>query len=444
MPERSICYNLEPYNIESANVESLTNFIKRLSEEHVIPPGAFLREFIPRYSNEESYEERNKTNTIYSNFTKGYAINSIGKKAENLSEILNILTGRDDLQNLTLLPLKTLIEISDIRTNLYWCPKCWESENGRYEKLVWNLKVVRVCTKHGCYLESICPSCKRKIKHLDTRTTRAGCNYCGKEIPNDLVPQQVEELELEYQKYIYLCLDFLIYEVFATQKGLEGENLYGNIKYLIENCMVGLSIKELAIKSNVNRHTIFSWLNGSKRISLETLLKLAFSLGVQFSEIYSLNLTDIKLIKILELKTTPISKLESKIDTSLKVDITEREVYLDKVINENSNPPQSLEEVTRSLGYKSIESLREHFPEKCSLISKRYKEYKRNLRENNEKAIENQIKNEVYKCFKTGVNPTIQHIEDIIGINGVFMAKRFRAFRRQTIEEIHKIKDQEL
>ena len=162
--KRSQLYGLEPMEKGTAYVECLTSYISRLAHAHNISLTNLMLGTIYPCIMETSKRNSFKTE-------EGKYINGIGKVAQRYVNILEELTNKSDLNQLTLMNWSAILNKSTL-INGYkrWCPICfsgWELKGSIvYEPLIWNLKDVKICNIHNLYLQEECPCCKSEYLTL--------------------------------------------------------------------------------------------------------------------------------------------------------------------------------------------------------------------------------------------------------------------------------------
>ncbi|MFJ8459745.1 TniQ family protein [Lysinibacillus xylanilyticus] len=374
-PERSICYPLEPMYKDSIDVESLTSYIQRISEAHTIAVSSLVKHLIfPTIYSDDTQEYTD--NKLYKSYYKSYSINGFNQQASFILHALRKLTGRKDLDDLTWLKIAPLLSQGDIKVSRHWCPACiyeQKNENIAYEKLIWSLNSVTLCLIHNCYLESICPFCKKENKQLDLYSVIGYCSKCKNWLGSNLViNNNTCEETTEWQKWVYKNVEeFMKSEM---KEFLNRDNILDAVSNLLTKNFnpTNNSIYNLANNIGFNRGVIAQWKKKSKKISFESLLILSFCVNVDIEKIlfkeneFSININKIR----------PIKKGFSDKKSFIRLSIEEKRIALYQYINSQEYPPLKLSDVTKQIGYKSNEPLRAFFPDECRLISARYKAYK--------------------------------------------------------------------
>lgn len=175
-------YNLEPIGQQTEMVEGLSSYLIRLAEAHSVTLGVLVSKKIAPAQNKQ-YLLKSASEGGNGFYNAGHELNGLGNLAEDWAQTLNILTERNDLENLTLVRLNEwLPDRGVLRTNLAWCPACLEewkmSQSEIYEPLLWNFQSVTHCINHKTLLTTECPNCKKMIQILSRKRRIGYCPNC--------------------------------------------------------------------------------------------------------------------------------------------------------------------------------------------------------------------------------------------------------------------------
>jgi len=158
--DHSILYHLEPIGLDTENVESLTSYLSRLSEAHCLPVKYLIDSIILPESNLTKSENLNNL-VFYKESSK--TINGVGIYAEEFITPLKKLTLRNELNYLTMLPLKNIIDNRGkglLKNKKEWCPYCYSEQINdfgiMYDLLQWSINLVNRCHKHKIKLQNQC------------------------------------------------------------------------------------------------------------------------------------------------------------------------------------------------------------------------------------------------------------------------------------------------
>lgn len=183
MPPRSALASLRPMGLGTPYRESLSSYYLQLAHMHHFSPKSLARGLIvPRI---KVGSERGTEDSFH--LWKLSLFNGIGVVPETWSKHLNDLTGRTDLMDLTLVPLRPYTHRQRLmRSDKRWCPLCLSeaAQEGRaYGQLLWEIAAVEACPKHGIKLVGQCscgglsPTSRQYFKYLS-----GYCNSCGRSL----------------------------------------------------------------------------------------------------------------------------------------------------------------------------------------------------------------------------------------------------------------------
>lgn len=117
-------YSLTPREIENGMCESLTSYIVRLSQEHNIMLGTLINKIIaPMLDNNYVLNSSIHGGNRFYDGTK--SLNGFDKSASEFTRVLELLTGRNDIKDITNLEVKELVSSRNLlKSRLAWCPLC--------------------------------------------------------------------------------------------------------------------------------------------------------------------------------------------------------------------------------------------------------------------------------------------------------------------------------
>lgn len=173
-------YRLEPEWTAGGQLESLSSYFVRLSAAHCVSPRTLLKHVVVPSA-------KSFSGALLPGFNAGFGapVNGLGPYAATFARTLNTLTGRDDLQQLTLRPLDSLLTFNGpglIGSRRRWCPYCLYEAASSAQPIVsplsWHLALYNVCPGHQLPLASACQNCLREQPIIPPISTYALCAYC--------------------------------------------------------------------------------------------------------------------------------------------------------------------------------------------------------------------------------------------------------------------------
>lgn len=215
----------------------------------------------------------------------GYTDNST-----ELVRVMEILTSRKDLTNLTLFKLKDFIPLRNLfKDSLSWCPNClrdWYSSGEIiYYPLIWYLKPIKICSKHNRFLLEECPNCNEKIDILRRQMIPGYCPYCSSLLAKDFLAEEIDSQEFCWYKFNYrniLCLlggDFNKLSIKQSKY-----NIYKQLNILNQELFLG-NVSNFAELYGVPKSTLRCWLKGENPPSLNNLLLICFKLNIDILDL---------------------------------------------------------------------------------------------------------------------------------------------------------------
>ena len=179
--EQSHLYSIAPAGESGERRESLTGYFVRLANEHCVPADRLAREVVDCCPDVGH-------GILYRHFFVGEArsMDGMGRYARAVSSALEALTGRRDLQNLTMMRWSDVLDPRSrtlLRDSRAWCPECLLEQVSRgeppYDHLVWRMRAVGWCGTHGRSLVDDCPSCGAKQPMISRFGLAGTCHLCG-------------------------------------------------------------------------------------------------------------------------------------------------------------------------------------------------------------------------------------------------------------------------
>jgi len=280
VPPRSELYCLAPIGVGSAQVEGLASYLMRLAEAHHVELGA-LMDLVGAYL-PDPCRCRVPALRIQRLCERWREMPSIEFTLKDWVWATEKLTLKTNLGLLTMLEWAELIDLSSVyRYERTWCPSCYEewaaAEQPIYEPLLWNVKEVRLCTRHLRPLRRECNYCCR-IQSTVLRSSRAGyCALCGSWLGavkgGDTLPRG---LDPERQKWAVLNIQTLASATADLSRRLRRWQLTARLR-AIERSNFRLFAKRPI-------YEIRAYLNGERPPSLALLLDLCWELEIGLSD----------------------------------------------------------------------------------------------------------------------------------------------------------------
>lgn len=348
IPHRTRLYNLQPEKTPEGLNEGLISYLVRLAREHCVRPRDLIRLVLA--------DDRPEISCLcYNSFYAGYAntINGLGKYATLFATRLNELTGRNDLDELTMLPWQSLIpEQSEnfIARRRRWCPACLAAGgNDAFAPMVWSLERYRCCIVHAVEMVDCCPHCQRPQSFIPSTPALSLCDYCGKNLASICMEKSKADTSVER----------LISQLMQHPECLKGRDLKAEFKaylcQLIDQAFAG-NRAAFCRSMSWNAWAVKGWINDSQRISFPKLLKL-YSLHTHYVAQFARQAAGAGEIDASQRARRPLLGNAAK---------TQIRRILDTELGASN--PRPLDGISKELGM-TRSALRYWFPEECSRLT---------------------------------------------------------------------------
>ena len=279
VPPRSRLYAVQPINIGTPFVESLSGYLARLAGAHAVSIGNLvLRELstlVPA-----PLVHSSEPNIFHGRF---YAMNSLGDPARKWVEALQAGTTQRDLHFLTLLPFADLLWPLDLfRRRRAWCGECYEDDRANaapvHERLIWALRSVGVCPRHQRALKEVCPNCSKRAKPITTFARPGHCSRCqawlgnGNSAGDRPNPTQVEIWSVGQVGALLASAPQLS---LTSLRSTFTTNFRAFVDYVAEG-----NKSAFGDAAKTSSETVGNLLNGSCQPRISTLLRISYHLRV--------------------------------------------------------------------------------------------------------------------------------------------------------------------
>jgi hypothetical protein len=414
---RSILYNIEPIGLGTGQVESLSSYLIRVAYEHNITVGHLFNKMVFPHMN-KNYLERS-SNYGGNRFYEGAkTINGYMENAIELVGILEKLTSRNDLSNLTLLKLKKFISLRNLlKDSLAWCPDCIENWiSGKkviYYPLIWLLKPIKICKEHNRFLIDRCHVCNRTVDILRRQMIPGYCPNCYSILSIDNERRRINQTEMNWEIFVYENMEDLLM-INPKQIDAQGfkRTFIKKLNFINEEYFKN-SIVSFSRYLNTPKSTLRCWLNGINFPSLDNVLKVCFKLNKNILDLLlkskklDANIFQINDKQVINNKTNHTRK-------PLNYDVIEKKL----IELSTMKTPLSMNSVAKILG-RDRRVLYRNFPDLCKQISKQYNDYIKERSEQRIDRLKEQIKTAFNQLTSKGIYPSRRKIEEKVNKIGV-------------------------
>ncbi|WNF22480.1 TniQ family protein [Mesobacillus jeotgali] len=482
---RSVFFGIEPIGLGTSYVESLSSYISRLAIYHNVPITILLNETIgPRL--ESTYLTDKFAKRLAPN--RYYLINGISSINREFINVLEKLTGRNDIEHLTFKNWEGIFSKNIVVKHKRWCPVCleeWRKESKPvYEPLIWLVSDIEKCEIHYSRLKEHCHNCGKKLAFIHRHSLVGHCQYCYQWLGESESSNKKEYLSKEELFLIEYYKKLL--ESGSKQTSFPSKSFICLVLPQIKESLKIGRVLDFAQFLDVRYHKLIDWMKNRHIPSPEALVSICQKLDCTIDELLSLSMeNDILNHKcitdqgVLRKKVTK-EKVYSSLLNEIKKDkprslgqicnelgVTSKYVYwnypiLGKKISDkylsfkNQQDIQvhnKIKEVLeKSLKKDEPESLikclddndisykiaKRHHPTLCQEISTRFSNY---ISENKRKRLEqtqSQILKVIYELNEEGIYPSVAKItQRNPGIDpNIFRQKVFNDFRKTTAIEL--------
>ncbi len=423
IPPRSRLYGLAPCAAGTVWGESLTSYIHRLGWVHGIAPRALVaQEIVPQLSNAQTFRSAPSLLSALCRGTGGAMnMNGTGSTALEWAKILEQLTTRSDLHLLTLHGwIGELSVQGQLRTAPVWCPGCYtewkHNEFPIYQPLLWTLKLVTRCPRHGRRLEERCPRCHKRQSVIAAKSTCPGeCTQCAAWLGTDEEPlsEQEQTDEIRWQEWTIHNLEELC--MTSVSSGSPQRKLFFSA---LTTCLEepgGYS--RLARLAGISRTLFYSWSSSDTKSyhctpSLESILKLCYACNVTPLQILGQDFASLK--RGLE-NAKPIQSPQLRQPVRCRRDQVDRLKCLELInaVLEGKEEPLGACQVAKRLGY-DVRQLYALFPEECKLLTERAKKYRKQRKDLQITQKCEEIRQAVKALHAQGIFPSYRKLKQLL------------------------------
>ncbi len=392
--------HLAPIGLYTPLVESLTSFVARLAASHTLTVGTLLEREVASLI-DRKYGVAN----LHGISRVTGALNGIGSMSRDLVFALAHLTMRQELQFLTMLSFCDVVPNRNlIRDFRAWCPLCYQTwlDNGDllYEPLLWSLKLVKYCHFHQTPLVDKCPNCQQHNPPFSRKFQLGFCSRCYSWLGKSSIELTQANSAIALELWRSESLGDLLKLTSSSRGKLSSDNITQQLSTIVNEATAG-NIAALSRQLKIPKNTLWLWYHGKNLPSLKSSLNICHHFDISL-----VNFFTGKVRNRPKLDTINVPTQRTKIDISarsFKPEVARH--FLEQVILQEVSPPLSVTEIARELGCNR-RMLYKHFPDLCSAISSVYKNYLKQLHEENLTYYCQQAKQIVFQIYEEGQYPS--------------------------------------
>ncbi|MFZ0301205.1 MAG: TniQ family protein [Terracidiphilus sp.] len=167
-------------------VESLTGYVARLADAHSVSVGDLVGRVLAdlTHTKDAIITQTAKAVRVGGHGFRAcnYTPNGVTETAVKWVDALDAATNRNDLQYLTLLPLRYIVPSRLFSRRRAWCALCFEQWRSAgqivYEPLIWSIQAAANCQVHARPLDLTCGNCARTLSPLGVFSRPGYCERC--------------------------------------------------------------------------------------------------------------------------------------------------------------------------------------------------------------------------------------------------------------------------
>lgn len=258
-------YSLTPCGLATPYVESLSSYVTRLAEAHVVSVWRLILHVL-------SPERSRRVPRSDMGYT--YPANGLGKSSEAFVRSFETATGRGDLRLLTLSALQGAIAQPNIfRITEAWCPGCLEqwrkTKSTVYSPLLWAMRVVKMCPAHTAPLVDRCPRCHAQFAPLKANARPGYCSVCSRWLGTLELPVREDS---SHERAYDLWTSTSLGQVLAAMPDLHRIDLHKELPANLQLCLSQsgcVTRQRLTSLAGVAPGAFWGWVSGRIKPTLD-------------------------------------------------------------------------------------------------------------------------------------------------------------------------------
>jgi len=411
---RSRLYGLVPCEVGTVWGESLTSYLNRLGWRHGISPRTLVAQEIVPFLDSDHWLDSSLDSIGKFSCGLAMSLNGMGSFAKHWSTILERLTTRADLYQLTLRSwVGDLQSHRSLREKPVWCSTCYTEWKDKhlpiYQPLIWMLQSVTICTKHNQRLEDHCPHCKKQQSVIAGKTLPGYCTQCATwlgTVDRGGTTDKITDETVNWQKWVLRALDELR-SVDISSSIVRWERFFANLVACIQ---AKGTFTQLAKLTGVPRQVLYRWFTSTDRYtpSLETIFEFCYACGVTPLQVMANDL--ISLERALQ---DGVPHQTPRSHRSFHLLNREQCLELMQAVLNGQEELLSLRQIALRLGH-GASTLRYHFPQECALITQQAQEYRRQRGERHIVQLCNEVRQIVVALHAQGIYPSHSRVRMLL------------------------------
>lgn len=376
LPQPSRLYHLEPIGLGTPFVESLSSFILRLAEAHHALPIRLA------YHVRDTVIEKSHFPSL--TLQDAYALNSNSGLAQRWVSALEMLTLREDISLLTMLPWSHIFATTGLmHRHLTWCPDCWrewrEAGVPISVPLLWLVSVVSICPRHQKPLHTRCSLCGQTQPIVVGTCWLGYCAHCGGLLDADHTVETTNDLPLAGATWEQeLWIAYSLGDLLAACSTLNIVPDESTLARFASQCVIQLGQGNMSAAArclDISPGVLSQWQRRQCRhVNVHIFFSACFHGGLSpFDVIVHGRIAAQPAAS--EATDEPKTPQPKRYGWWKRLDKEKLARELDDMITHDVDLPPSICEVTARLGC-SKETLTRHFPQQYRILLQRHLDYK--------------------------------------------------------------------
>lgn len=275
------CYYQSVQGFGTPEIESITSYTSRLAREHHMSAHSFLNELVDMVPH---------SSIGLANFCAldGQSSNGYLGFSRSLSDLLAQVTGNRDVPSMTLLKVGPALSgagTGAIKRRRHWCKSCYVDDRRSeviYDRLIWQIADVTICSVHKLVLISACPVCNRPQPAIPLNGRLDLCASCGADLAEaaDVVADAVGDGRQHegYQRWLHDTFSEIFRGDDLSALTLNGDEMRRFLIALRRHHW--MTVEELAKRSGLGQATLRGWVERTQKPELRSLLRFSANMFV--------------------------------------------------------------------------------------------------------------------------------------------------------------------
>jgi len=291
-----------PVNAAGAAIESLTSWFEALAEANQVSANVVMTSVVLPWIRHSDSASRLGF-SVWSNQKLPLLMGTAG--TVDICNALTSLSGAEGLQAKTLLAWNAHcgtwpLLLTSIGKR--WCPMCYADDLERYgrtyDRLLWQVEGVTVCTRHQTELLATCLSCGRSgHRHLCPDKVAGFCQYCAAWLGKCAVEAgAVVGHETRYEYWTATSIEAML------DRPNESWDRSASSLALMLNALCSRhhadNVTDMGRHLNRGKGSVWGWLHGNIRPNNETLQTISFAYQIPMDDLLLGNVQPLESAKL--------------------------------------------------------------------------------------------------------------------------------------------------